>query len=1048
MALKTVAIMPSAFKVITITLILSLMGVFFIPKLAVQLNPSHKAASIQVVYHWPNASSYALERQITAVLESGFSTIRGLENIESRSSKGNGFITLTFNKHTSLDVARFEVATIIRQLYPKLPDRTSYPQIRVNSSDSEEEQSAFLSYSISAPLAPYEIQQAVKNFLEPAVGSIQGVDKTQVYGANAMEWIINYPANFIQSLQISKQDIVQAMQNHFARQSLGEVHFNDQFITLSIRPEQEEINWNIPIKKIDNRLVYLTDFASISQKEQETRRYYRINGDNAITLAMYAKKGANTITLANEVESEMKLLKKSLPSGFTITKTFDNTLFLKTELSKIYQRAFFTVLILLLFVLLVSRSFRYLLITVLSIAATLCIAFLLYYLFKIEIQLYSLAGITISFGLIIDNTIVMIDHIKNQGNQKVFLPILASTLTTIGALSIIFFLDEPLKNNLIDFAYVIIINLAVSLFIALFFVPALLQKIILKKKPEKPIITSIQQKLYRGYEHLIRFLVKQKKWALVFIILVFGIPFFMLPQQLDGNTTWYEKTYNTTLGNEWYRDQIRPYVDRYLGGTFRLFSFYVFENAYYGQKEETKLYIIGSMEKGATIHQMNDAFLQIENYLKPFGEIKQFTSNVYSGDYASIEITFKDGFAEGSFPYILKSRVTRKALDLGGMNWNIYGVGNAFSSGGSATQPINFRVLAKGYNYDEINKWADTLKSMLIEHPRIQEVIVRENSMRPRRRSFEYVLDVNKSYLALKNIPITALYQDLASLSLSKFEDLNLNINGQYTPVRLESKESKGFDIWNLQHSVFETQDYSYQLKQYSTINQTPEDENIYKENQEYLRLVEFQYTGAARFGNDYLEEKLKELKLILPLGFSFEKKEAYFLFFDNKKSNYTLLLFLILLITYFIAAILFESFKQPFIILSMVPISFIGVFITFYWFDFNFDQGGIASFVLLSGLTVNASIFIVNGYNELKKKFPEVENVKLYLEAYKQKIVPILLTILSTVLGFIPFVIGGQNEVFWFALAVGTMGGLLFSILAIVFYLPIFSISRSKIHQ
>jgi multidrug efflux pump subunit AcrB len=182
-------------------------------------------------------------------------------------------------------------------------------------------------------------------------------------------------------------------------------------------------------------------------------------------------------------------------------------------------------------------------------------------------------------------------------------------------------------------------------------------------------------------------------------------------------------------------------------------------------------------------------------------------------------------------------------------------------------------------------------------------------------------------------------------------------------------------------------------------------------------------------------------------LGFSFEKKDASFFFFDNKKSNYTILLFLILLITYFITAILFESLKQPFIILSMIPISFIGVFITFYWFDFNFDQGGIASFVLLSGLTVNASIFIVNGYNELKKKFPNEENVKLYLEAYRQKIVPILLTIFSTVLGFIPFVIDGQNEVFWFALAIGTIGGLLFSILAIIIYLPIFSISRSKIY-
>jgi len=147
--------------------------------------------------------------------------------------------------------------------------------------------------------------------------------------------------------------------------------------------------------------------------------------------------------------------------------------------------------------------------------------------------------------------------------------------------------------------------------------------------------------------------------------------------------------------------------------------------------------------------------------------------------------------------------------------------------------------------------------------------------------------------------------------------------------------------------------------------------------------------------------------------------------------------------IIYLICAILFESLKQPFIILSVIPISFIGVFLTFYVLDFNFDQGGLASFVLLSGITVNASIFILNGYNKLKKQCPNRENIPLYLEAFKQKIFPIMLTIVSTILGFIPFVKDGQNEVFWFALGAGTIGGLLFSLLGILFYLPVFTLNK-----
>lgn len=91
-------------------------------------------------------------------------------------------------------------------------------------------------------------------------------------------------------------------------------------------------------------------------------------------------------------------------------------------------------------------------------------------------QLYSLAGITVSLNLVIDNTIVMTDHILHRRNLKAFMSILAATLTTMGALVIIFFLDEKIRLNLQDFAAVVIINLAVSLFVALFFVPALIER--------------------------------------------------------------------------------------------------------------------------------------------------------------------------------------------------------------------------------------------------------------------------------------------------------------------------------------------------------------------------------------------------------------------------------------------------------------------------------------------------------------------------------------------------------------------------------------------
>ena len=183
---------------------------------------------------------------------------------------------------------------------------------------------------------------------------------------------------------------------------------------------------------------------------------------------------------------------------------------------------------------------------------------------------------------------------------------------------------------------------------------------------------------------------------------------------------------------------------------------------------------------------------------------------------------------------------------------------------------------------------------------------------------------------------------------------------------------------------------------------------------------------------------EIEAINQILPLGYKAQKPESYWYWNRKDKKQYYLLL-LIIIIIFFITSILFESLLKPLAVISLIPITFIGVFLTFYLFDFNFDQGGFASFILLSGLVVNAAIYIINDFNNLISRQGKAYTIRTYLKAFNQKIVAITLTILSTVLGLIPFIWGGQKEVFWFAFAGGAMGGLIFSLVAIVIYLPLF---------
>ena len=164
----------------------------------------------------------------------------------------------------------------------------------------------------------------------------------------------------------------------------------------------------------------------------------------------------------------------------------------------------------------------------------------------------------------------------------------------------------------------------------------------------------------------------------------------------------------------------------------------------------------------------------------------------------------------------------------------------------------------------------------------------------------------------------------------------------------------------------------------------------------------------------------------VLPLGFRASDDRGGW-YYDHKE-KYAWLILLVIAIIFVICAVHFNSLRLPLAIILMIPLSFVGLFLAFGVSDFTFDKGGFAAFVMLSGITVNAGIYLIS----------EWLSCCSYLHAFSRKIRPISLTILSTVLGLIPFLFDGPGEVFWFAFAVGTIAGLVFSVLALLLWLPV----------
>jgi multidrug efflux pump subunit AcrB len=1028
----------SPFSIIVVFLALMIIGIAFIPMLNVRYKPNRTLPQLTISFRWANASPKVIEEE-TSKIEGVLGKVSQVKNIESTSSVGSGRIMLEFDKTVDLNKKRYEVSTLIRQLRSNMPDGMSYPEI-VSNAEGDDDVVTFMVLTLNASASTHYIEKVANQQVIPALLKIRGIADISLYGATPYQWEISFDPELLKKTSLLPHEIASVINQLGDKIFLGNQK-NISGSSVPVLASTKYINpekWgSLPIANKGGRIIKLSDVASVKLKEKPPESYYRINGKNTINLVIYSAQGENQLKLSGEIRDQLELIREKLPFGYSVQVASDSTEYIREELTKIGLRTLFSLVILLLFVLVVSRSFRVLAILSISLVANLLIACVFYYLLKVEIHIYSLAGITVSFGIIIDNSILMVTHLQKQKGLRVFISLLAATLTTLGALSVVFFLKENQKVLLIDFTYVMLINLSVSLVVSLFLVPALMEKLYHQKSGAKAPVRVRRRivKITNGYTRVIGF-EKRFKWAFfILVILAFGLPVGSIPGEIEKDTKA-AQFYNKTLGAEKFQSNIKPVLEKIFGGSLRLFTEYVFEGSFYSDPGKTTLYVRGQMPEGCTIQQLNEAVRKMEQYISKFKEVEQFETRITGYKNSSITIQFTKEAEKSSFPFMLKSQVEAKAISLGGMDWSVYGVGKGFSNALNMDYK-NSHILLTGYNYDQLYKYAGQLEQKLLQNPRVNNTEINSSNSWGSTTRYEYKLQVDKDLLALQNLNYYdytgSLFTQLYSRDLSPFYN-----ETELQPVVLVSSQSDKYNKWDFYNVPVNTSEGQKKLSQAGEIHKLLAGKSIVKKDQVYQMYLNYNFVGPGPLSKMVQEREIDEINKILPLGYKAQKPENFW-YWDNKDKKQYYLLLLIIVIIYFITAVLFESLLKPLAVISLIPISFIGVFLTFYLFDFNFDQGGFASFILLSGLVVNAAIYIINDFNNLVARENRDVTVRTFLKAFNQKIVAITLTILSTVLGLIPFVWGGQKEVFWFAFAAGAMGGLLFSMVAIIIYLPLF---------
>ena len=829
------------FPTILLLTALALLGYLMLPRLIIRWQPGPVTTTLSVQYAWPGASPQALERQVTAPLEAALALVSDLGEIRSVSEDGSGYISLELREGVDEDFVRFNVANQLRRLYPSLPPGVSYPTLaRATADDPSSVARPVLTYALSGPDPPTELYRYATDQLSPQLSLQRGLARIEVTGGNRPHWRIRLNPARMAVTGLTVAEVRERLRQHFEREGLGFLTAGSNVVYTYREDSPTPVralasdDWvDFDIATASGGVYPLPELAEIERLPLPPTSYHRINGRNSIRLLVYPTADANQLLLAKQLRTRVPALVDALPPGYVLQQEIDATEYLRAELFKTRKRTQLSMGILLLFVLIAYRSVRRLGVVVYALAVNLGLAFLLYWLLGVELNLYAFAGIAVSFGIMIDNVIIMLDALRRPNNGRVGAAITGATLTTLASLSVIFLLSAELRAQLFELARVMTINLGTSVVVALLLIPALVAGPNGNEREKSP------RRPPSWYVSLIQGVVRFRKTTLLLTLLAFGLPLWWLPSRVEG---W--ETYNRTIGSDYYRDVLRTPVNKWLGGSLRLFSYYVYEGSGYREIGETKLYLNVGLPDGATLKQLNEVMKLVENFLAGFGQqVERYTTHIYSGQRATVEITFPDS-GSGGFPYALKNRLTAFATNFGGVSWDIYGVGQSFTND-VAGRGRRFQVQLRGYDQAGLDTHSQRLADLLLRHPRVKEVDTDANINWWERQRSEYLLDYTQVELARRDLTLGDLRSGLEWFDRNEQPDLYLP-GGQ--PVALTTRDPEAYDRWRLEHWNVPLDSTTLPFAAVGNLRRRMAPQALHKVNQQYLRMVAFDYLGSPRF--------------------------------------------------------------------------------------------------------------------------------------------------------------------------------------------------------
>lgn len=1009
------------YTTLSFTILIIILGIASYFSMPVQLNPDIDPVIITVVTNYNGVGATEVSASINEIIEEEIGSVEGVKKISSTAMEGTSIVTVEFGYDKDVDIAGVEVQNIISKIRNKLPDNIEEPEIRKFSSSDK----PIITLSISGDYDLTFLRTLADNELKNNFQLIKGVASVNAIGGKKREIYVSVSQDKLETHNIPLSFVLTRINGQNINIPGGKISENSEDLLIRSIGKFENISDinNVVLYSDNNEKIYLRDVATVYDSYDDIKSKFKVKGIEGVGINIIKQQDANTLETAKLVKKEIETLKEKYPNiKFEIVDDQSNLVKIVVNNlgSSLQQGIILTIILIFLFL----NNFRNTLAIVVSIPTTFVMTLMLMKIFGLSLNSTTMSALILSIGMLVDNSIVVIENITRHfqdlkkdsirasidGTNEISLSVIAGTTTSMVVLFPVMFIGGFIEQAFKPLAITLLFSWIGSVVSSLTIIP-MITSYILKRDEE------IKRNKIVEFFH--------KK------ILLFG-------KALEYSKTVYIKLLKLALN---YRKSV-IFTGLILLG-LSIFSIRFIGAEMIPVMDGGSSYISIEADSGSSLEKTENIVNNVEEILLRVPEIEIFSSQIgaepgsgmmsstgASGvGQANISITFSPRNERKKDIWTLQEEIRREIAKIPGIRSFVV---KELGSTAIATTKAPLVVRISGENSELLEKISNELL------PQINEI--------------DGVTNLTSSW-------VVANPEYQFEFDRNKLEQLDLTISDVSTQIAMaingvESKEK--FSIKN-------NKDITIEIKYDKEIRKNEKDIgniNIYNK---YNQKVPLRYLANIRnvknqniVTRENLSNSLDILGYVKDRPLSSVTKdvekllknqvfpENYKVFVTGEKDDMeesikklAVSLVLAVIFVYFLLVSQFKSFLHPITIMIAIPLEIIGVVFALLLTGKYLSMPAIMGIILLTGIAVNDSIHLIDFAIEAKKEGLSPKDAMI--EAGKTRFRPILMTTFSTTVGMLPLAlelaIGAEK---YSPLATVVIGGLTSSTLLLLFIVPV----------